>query len=190
MGIKRQIPHLGDAGMGIKRQIPHLGDAGRGINRQIPHLGDAGKGTRKEFIYRWFNRLHSRMRDVRVCCGDWSRVCNDSVTTRHGLTGLFLDPPYTKGDMDYAAGGTGGKLAIEVQQWCAKNGDNPLLRIVLCGHAGENDALLQNGWDSRPWVARKGYARTEEALENTESETLWCSPHCVPVVVNQYGFEF
>jgi DNA adenine methylase len=200
-GINRQIPHLGDAGRGINRQIPHL-SAGRGINRQIPHLSagmginrqiphlSAGRGTRAEFINEWFNKIHSRMRDVRVCCGDWSRVCTDSVTTRHGLTGLFLDPPYTKGAMDYAAGGTGGKLAIEVQQWCAENGDNPMLRIVLCGHAGEHDALLQNGWDSRPWVARKGYARTKEALENTASETLWCSPHCVPVIVNQYGFEF
>ena len=30
--------------------------------------------------------------------------------------------------------------------------------------------------------ARKGYALTEEAMQNSKDETLWCSPHCVPVV--------
>jgi hypothetical protein len=34
----------------------------------------------------------------------------------------------------------------------------------------------------RTWTARKGYALTDEAVENSASETLWCSPHCVPVV--------
>lgn len=27
-------------------------------------------------------------------------------------------------------------------------------------------------------LARKGYATTEEAVANSASETLWCSPHC------------
>ena len=55
------------------------------------------------------------------------------------------------------------------------------LRIVLCGHAGEHDELLAHGWHLRTWTARKGYALTDEAVENSASETLWCSPHCVPV---------
>ena len=174
----RQLPHLGDAGQGINRKLPHL-SAGRGINRQLPHLGDAGRGARSEFIHEWMALLHDKLRDVRVTCGDWSRVVKDSVTTRHGLTGLFLDPPYTKGAMDYTAKGTGGALADEVRQWCAANGGNRLLRIVLCGHAGEHDDLLQHGWSIRTWTARKGYALTDEAVENSQSETLWCSPHCI-----------
>ncbi|MBF9643259.1 hypothetical protein IAI26_10850, partial [Streptococcus pseudopneumoniae] len=76
----------------------------------------------------------------------------DSVTTRHGLTGLFLDPPYTLGAMDYAVGGVGGDLATEVRAWCAANGQNHLLRIVLCGHKGEHDSLLANGWQTRAWT--------------------------------------
>jgi site-specific DNA-adenine methylase len=179
-GINRQLPHLGNAGRGINRQLPHLGDAGKGINRQLPHLGDAGQGSgRREYIFEWFGKLQQRLRDVRVACGDWSRVVKDSVTTRHGLTGVFLDPPYTKGAMDYSAGGVGGELARDVQAWCAANGNNKLLRIVLCGHAGEHDALLQHGWHIREWTARKGYALTDEALANTASETIWCSPHCI-----------
>jgi site-specific DNA-adenine methylase len=174
---KRKLPHLGDAGQGVNRKLPHLGNAGRGVNRQLQHLGNAG---RSEYIHAWFEKLMQRMRGVRVAAGDWSRVVSDSVTTRHGLTGVFLDPPYTKGLMDYAAGGVGGALASEVREWCLKNGDNKQLRIVLCGHAKEHDELLSAGWHLRTWEARKGYARTDEAIENSASETLWCSPHCVP----------
>lgn len=166
------------------RKLPHLGDAGRGVNRQLPHLS-AGQGARSAYIHEWFDALHARMRDVRVACGDWSRVVKDSVTTRHGLTAVFLDPPYTKGSMDYAAGGVGGALADEVRAWCIANGADKKLRIVLCGHAGEHDELLQHGWHIREWTARKGYAVTDEAVENSASETLWCSPSCVPEVRSQ-----
>jgi hypothetical protein len=174
----RQLPHLGDAGQGVNRQLPHLGNAGRGVNRQLPHLS-AGQG-RTAYISAWFRELQDRMRGVRVAVGDWQRVLTESVTTRHGLTGVFLDPPYTRGAMDYAAGGVGGELAAKVRAWCAENGQNKMLRIVLCGHAGEHDALLAHGWHLRTWKARKGYARTAEAVKNSASETLWCSPHCVP----------
>ena len=174
------------------RKFPHL-SAGRGINRQLPHLGDAGQGinrtttmTRRAYIMEWFGLLHERLRDVRVACGDWGRVVKDSVTTRHGLTGVFLDPPYTKGAMDYAAGGVGGALADEVRAWCLANGNDKKLRIVLCGHAGEHDELLSNGWHLRTWTARKGYALSDEAVQNSKDETLWCSPHCVPVVSQNF----
>jgi site-specific DNA-adenine methylase len=179
-GINRQLPHLGNAGRGINRQLPHLGDAGQGINRQLPHLGDAGQGDRRQFIFDWFNHLHDRLRDVRVTCGDWSRVVKDSVTVRHGLTAVFLDPPYFKGEMDYAAGGVGTNLPADVQAWCSANGLNKKMRIVICGHSGEHDALIEKGWTARKWTARKGYATTDEAVENSASETIWCSPHCIP----------
>jgi len=180
----RKLPHLGDAGQGINRQLPHLGDAGRGINRQLPHLGDAGQGSehpRTTFIREWMQALHTRLRDVRVTCGDWQRVVKDSVTTRHGLTAIFLDPPYEKGAMDYGAGGMKQGIAKDVQAWCAANGDNQKLRIVLCGHVNEHDELLEHGWHIRKWKARKGYALTAEAVANSAGETLWCSPHCVSV---------
>ena len=149
-------------------------------SRQLPHLGNAGQGhPRRAYIMEWFGKLHERLRDVRVTCGDWSRVVKDSVTTRHGLTGLFLDPPYTKGAMDYGNGGMGLGIADSVRGWCLENGQDKNLRIVLCGHAGEHDSLLSNGWTTRQWTARKGYALTDEAVENSASETIWCSPHCM-----------
>ena len=165
-----------NAGQGVRRQLPHLGNAGRGVNRKLPHLGDAGRGA---FIRDWLARLGERLRDVRVACGDWKRVLTDSVTVRHGTTAVFLDPPYTKGAMDYAAGGVGGDLASDVRRWCAENGHRKGLRIVLCGHAGEHDELLSHGWSIRKWNARKGYALRSEAVENSTSETLWVSPACV-----------
>jgi hypothetical protein len=174
----RKLPHLGDAGQGVNRKLPHL-SAGVGVNRQLPHLS-AGRQGRTQYIYEWFGALQDRTRGVRVAVGDWQRVVTESVTVRHGLTGVFLDPPYTKGAMNYAAGGVGGELAAKVRAWCAKNGNDKRLRIVLCGHAGEHDELLQAGWHTRAWAARKGYARTDEAVKNSASETLWCSPHCVP----------
>lgn len=176
------------------RQLPHLSNAGRGINRKLPHLADAGQGInrsttdpRRAFIEDWFARLQDRLRCVRITCGDWQRVLADSVTTRHGLTAVFLDPPYTKGDMDYGAGGMGLGIAEAVRGWCAENGANPMLRIVLCGHAGEHDALLAAGWQTRVWKAGGGYARSDEAVANRQSETIWCSPHCIPEVGVQEG---
>jgi DNA adenine methylase len=170
----RQLPHL-SAGQGINRKLPHL-SGGRGINRQLPHLGDTGRGA---YIREWFGRLAVRLRDVRFACGDWSRVVSDSVTVCHGTTAVFLDPPYTKGNMDYAAGGVGGELAGQVRAWCRDNGARSGLRIVLCGHAGEHDDLLAHGWRLRKWEARKGYAVTDDAVKNSASETVWCSPHCM-----------
>ena len=174
----RQLPHL-SAGRGINRKLPHL-SAGGGINRKLPNLS-AGRGGRSEYIYEWFDLLHTRLRDVRVTCGDWSRVLKDSVTTRHGVTGVFLDPPYTKGSMDYGAGGMGLGIADEVRLWCRENSGNKKLRIVLCGHSGEHDDLLSEGWHIRSWTARKGYALTDEAVSNSASETIWCSPNCIAV---------
>jgi site-specific DNA-adenine methylase len=161
-----------NGGLGVWAQSPHL-SSGQGINRQTTM-------TRRAYIEQWFGLLHQRLRDVRVACGDWARVCKDSVTTRHGLTAVFLDPPYAKGAMDYSAGGMGLGIAEAVRAWCVANGADKKLRIVLCGHAGEHDALLAHGWHTRDWTARKGYALTEEAVGNSASETIWCSPACVP----------
>ena len=172
----RLVRKEGDAGQGINRKLPYLSRAGQGIIQRPPD----STTPRGEFIRAWMRELHQRLRDVRVTCGDWGRVVKDSVTTYNGLTAVFLDPPYTKGEMDYSAGGMGHGIADDVRAWCAANGSNPQLRIVLCGHAGEHDALLAQGWHTRTWTACGGYARTDEAIANRKSETLWCSPHCVP----------
>lgn len=153
-------------------QLPHLGDAGMGVHRKIPHLGDAGRGGLIEL----FQQLQDRLRRVRVACGDWSRVLGDSVTWRHGVTGVLLDPPYADGEMEYAAGGEG--VAVECARWARLHGTNHQLRIALCGLDGEHD---MPGWQCVPWKARGGYGsqRADGSNENRHRERIWFSPGCL-----------
>ena len=189
-GVLRKMPHVGDGGRGINRKMPHVGDGGRGINRQMPHVGDGGQGInraapahehRGQFISAWFNDLATRLRNVRVVCGDFERVLGPSVTHRHGVTGIFLDPPYDAGNTDpYGVGSTAG-VAGRTLEWCIANGNHPDLRIVLAGYAGEHDALALLGWRSVPWKARGGYGSQGDGRgrENAARERLWISPGCL-----------
>jgi hypothetical protein len=153
------------------RKLPHLGDAGQGINRQLPHLGDAGRG-----VYAYFTDLSARLRRTRVACGDWKRVVSDSVTWRHGLTGIVLDPPYDDGKMKYAEH---SGMSSEVREWCLEKGSHPLLRIALCGLEGEHDLP---GWECVPWKAVGGYgSQRADGTKNVNAarERVWFSPSCL-----------
>ena len=157
-----------------RRKLPHISNAGMGVNRKLPHIGDAGRG-----VNAWMLALAERLRRVRVTCGDWRRVMGPSATVKHGMTAIFLDPPYTQGEMDYAAGGCGGGVASDVRGWCAENGGNLLLKIALCGHDGEHDDLLSMGWTKQHWKAGAGYARSDQSIARRKSETIWFSPACI-----------
>ena len=174
----RKRPHLGNAGMGVNRKRPHLGNAGMGVNRQLPHLGDAGRG---QAILATFSELSERLRNVRVCCGDWQRVMGDSVTIKHGITGVFLDPPYadTADRQDDLYSVDSSTVAHDVREWAIANGDNPLLRIALCGYQGEHE--LPEGWTCMKWKARGGYGSQGETRgrENASKERIWFSRHCI-----------
>ncbi len=180
----RQLPHFGDAVMGINRKIPHLGDAGRGINRQLPHLGNAGMGInrQRQHLRATFSALADRLSAVRVCCGDWSRVTGDSVTIKHaGITGVFLDPPYAdtaRRDSDlYACDDE--QVAHRVREWAISHGDDPRLRIALCGYAGEH--AMPEHWTAHTWKAAGGYGSQGDGVGriNAAREVIWFSPHCL-----------
>ena len=168
-----QLLHLGDAGRGIHRQLPHLGDAGRGIHRQLPHLGDAGRGIQAYLV-----ALADRLRGARITCGDWQRVLGPSVTYRHGLTGIFLDPEYPPEEHAFGYA-TGGDIWEDCWHWALANGDNPLLRIVLCGY--DTARHVPQDWRVIRWKARGGYGSQGHGRgrENAAREVLYCSPHCV-----------
>ena len=180
----RQLVHLGNAGQGVNRQLVHLGNAGQGVNRKLVHLGDAGQGDEPETgVYDWMQALADRLARVRVCCGGWSRVCTRTPTTRHGLTAVFLDPPY--------GGGVGRDsnlyahesltVAADVRAWCVAHGDDPLLRIALCGYEGEHEDLVGRGWSVMSWRANGGYANQgQRRAPNNHRERVWFSPHCLP----------
>lgn len=172
----------GDAGSGpwiVEGGRLVKGDAGRGVSRQIPHLGNAGTGVAKNVgLMEWFDALSTRMKRVRVACGDWSRVMGPSVTTKHGMTGVFLDPPYDTGEAGYAVD-TG--CAADVLKWCEKNGNDPLLRIALCGYEGDHNKLTDLGWDVVEWKAQGGYGSQSdgEGRANSDKERIWFSPNCI-----------
>ena len=177
----------GDAGQGISRRLPYLGDAGRGINRQTDK-------SRNEFITDWFNLLSQRLRDVRVACGDWQRVCMPSVTTKHpGITGVFLDPPYadTANRVKDIYACDSLSVAHEVRQWAIANGDDPKMRIALCGYEGEHK--MPDSWEVVEWKAHGGYAMLGDGKgrDNKTRERIWFSPHCLsPLTPSSYGVSY
>lgn len=172
---------LGDAGMGVhrpSRRLPHLGNA-MGVHRKLPHLGDAGRGVSVPL----FDELSERLRRVRVACGDWTRVLGDSVTWRHGTTGVFLDPPYDDGEVSYAAGGTG--ISTAVREWAIDAGAHPKMRVALCGYEGEHE--MPSSWRKVSWKAHGGYGsqRADGTNDNAKRERIWFSPHCISPSVGQ-----
>ena len=201
-----QLPRLGDAGAGVHRKRPRLGDAGLGVNRQLPHLGDAGTGGdeclsdrtlgrqmpamhiggvhadsvgTREFLFQYMNELAGRLRRVRVCCGDWSRVCGPTPTVKLGTTGVFLDPPYLDGRTDALYSSDSLTVAHGVREWAIAQGDDPRIRIALCGYEGEHQ--MPDSWECVEWKARGGYGSQGEnqARENSAKERIYFSPHCL-----------
>ena len=177
---------LRNTGKGVNRKLPHL-SAGKGVNRKRPHLGGTGKGEcaeRSAWLRSYLRGFADRLRNVRVACGDWSRVCGPSVTIKHGITGVFLDPPYadtatrTKGlyanDCD--------QVAHVVREWAIEQGSNPMMRIVLAGYQDEHQ--MPSDWRVEEWEAVGGYGLISDDEESTGRankgrERLWCSPHCL-----------
>ena len=149
-----------------------LGNGGRGVARQLPHLGDGGKeAQRLEFLNAWFAKLSDLLHDSRTCCGSWERVLSVGTITRNGIAGVLLDPPYSLTDAVYAHDSK--SISGEVREWALENGNNPLLRIALCGHNAEGHELLESqGWQVAKWNS-SGYQGGDDR------ERIWFSPHCI-----------
>lgn len=203
----RQIPNLrvtdGASGSGVHasgRQTsgwnerpaldrrPEMTQAGKGVH--LPSLGnDKGiNGVASPPCAEWFLELQGRLRRVRVACGDWRRVLGPSVLGKGKNVGgrrpcaVFLDPPYSHEFRDpglYAE--DDATISEQVRQWALEHGDDPDLRIALCGYAGEHD--MPDSWTELPWKAARGYAGPGN--DNRERERIWFSPHCLPLEQRQ-----
>ncbi len=184
--IERKRPIMKRSGFGVHRQLPGV-ELG-GVHRQLPDIsGDSGAYGRGvhacglESIQDYFTAISERLRRVRICCGDWSRIMGPSPTYHVGVTGVLLDPPY--------AGETGRDndlyrtedltISKDVREWCLQNGDNPLLRIALCGYEGEHD--MPDTWDCYAWQTQGGYANQADGQgrANASRERIWFSPACL-----------
>lgn len=192
-------PAMARGGRGVQssgwQQKPDIsgsrGAAGRGIHAtaMAEKMPKSDRGTtsrlQTEGIYEWMFMLQERLRRVRVCCGDWTRVLGRSATELIGTTAVFLDPPYS------AEAGRDPSLysmedldvAHKVREWALEHGDNPKLRIALCGYEGEHD--MPASWTCVPWKSNGGYASSAGNNENASRERIWFSRHCLQPTLRQ-----
>jgi hypothetical protein len=208
-GVNRQLVHLSTDGQGVNRQRVHLGNEGRGVNRKRVHLGGEwsdGRGVVASNnrlnegdkagmgecgLLAWMQALSERLKRVRVCCGDWTRICGgrDGDAISHFFSagdtcGIFLDPPYSDAaDRDpdiYRVESL--SVANAVREWAIRHGDDSRLRIALCGYEGEHQ--MPASWSCVSWKAAGGMAALSADLEgkgklNSRRERVWFSPHCL-----------
>ena len=97
-----QLPNLHGTGRGTHSSQPGRGGAHNPDNgSRLPSLGNERgvHGADTPPCADWFAAIQARLRRVRVCCGDWTRVLGNSVigTTTSRNSGMnpcaiFLDP--------------------------------------------------------------------------------------------------
>lgn len=154
----------------LTQQKPQLSGERSGANR-----GLLSEGVYSEGLYEYLRLLAVRLRRVRVCCGDWRRVLTPSVTTYVGICGVFLDPPYAH-EMRERCYAEDHDISADVRAWALAHGDDPKMRVALCGYEGEHK--MPASWECVPWKAHGGYSRTARGVENRERERIWFSPSC------------
>ena len=188
---QKKRPKLYDhGGTGVHRRWQGGGQGGGSgvhaprLSQQVPELrGDAGATgsgiiamARSGGLYDYLAQLAARLRRVRVCCGDWRRVLTPSVTTYVGITGVFLDPPYSH-ELRERCYSEDHDISADVRAWALEHGDHPKMRIALCGYEGEHE--MPASWECVPWKAHGGYSRSARGVANRERERIWFSPFCL-----------
>ena len=151
-----------------------------------PNLASKGIGMHASgrTISATLDAYAQRLRYVRLCCGDWERVCGPTILTNWLTCGVFLDPPYSQAlrcptlyASDHASHNQ--DVAPRMAAWAREHGDNPAMRIVLCGYEGEHGEWPP-GWREMKWTAHGGYSHGAKNGDNTNrtKERLWIFPHC------------
>ena len=154
------------------------------IGSRIPILGwpcGIHSGERKNNLIPIFNQLSSRLSKVTICCGEWGRVFTGKTLECNLPVGIFLDPPYQVGEFDSGVFEHSTDVFSKVKEWCIENGNNPDLRIALCGYDGNE---MPSDWTTYEWSTGGGYGRiskggSTKGGENRFKERIWFSPHCL-----------
>ena len=171
-------------------------DRKRGRRGHMPSLGnDRGlNGLSAPPCSDWFRALQARLRRVRFACGDFTRVLGPSVLGKGKNVGgrkpcaVFLDPPYSHEFREPFLYTEDDKAVAEkAREWAVEHGDDPELRICLAGYWDEHRLLMPESWASHRWKGARGYAGDDN--DNREQETLWFSPHCLPVEMQRGLFD-
>jgi len=175
---------------GMGASIPGNWLQQRGLN-SMPMLSSAGGGVHglTQEIPEWFKKLQERLRRVRVCCGDWAKVLTPAVTHKNkglipkDITGVFLDPPYDLKGRVKKVYQQDEDIFSQVCRWAIENGDNPRMRIVLCGYDGDHG--IPDTWETYSWTTNGGMANQalgdSRGKDNKATERIWFSPHCLKI---------
>jgi len=141
-------------------------------------------GVNRGHVHGYIAALSDRLANVRVCCGDWSRVVTRGALVHGATVGVVLDPPYTEGlrMKDLYSHEVTDTMIGDVRSWAVEHGDDPRYRIALCGYQDEH--TLPDGWTVHRWTGSLGYGTTAAKAdgrqnENRHEETIWFSPHCL-----------
>lgn len=165
---------------------------GARLSQQMPSVGRRGVHS-----YSGEDRLWAcakRLSGVRVLCGDWKRALAPSGVEkwRNGPVGVFLDPPYGVGKIEYAGGGNGDfTLVEEVWAWAERMEVFDHVRVCIAGYEGHPclPGWRELAWDTGCSARGGGYSNsgTGEAKANCRRERLWFSPSCDLVGVSARG---
>lgn len=192
----KQMPGLaagGCSGMGVHARgmrggkMPFL----QGCDGRTDHGKGAHSLAHRSRLPEVFAALAARLRYTRVTCGDFERILSPAVTWRHGLTGVFLDPPYPAD-----AGSTGGLYTSAKEErevfdrafrWASANGGDKRMRIAFCYYDGTladgkdvSEQLRAAGWDVVSWKSKGGYGSQSEGENvNAKRERIAFSPACL-----------
>lgn len=157
---------------GVKSQRPHI-TTSSGINVKRIKNFEGG-------IYGYMEAIQERLKNVAVCCGDWSRIVTKGALSGGKPAGIFLDPPYTnemRYDTLYCE--DDGSITRDVEKWCIESQTNKNYKIVLAGYSGEYNLP---GWKIIEWKSGRAYASSGSSnrnIENRDRERLWVSPSCL-----------
>lgn len=160
-----------------------IGTPFTGINA-IPSIEHTrGVGSIKN-ILEYMKQLQNRLFEVKVICGDWTRVIGGNWRIANGDCAVFLDPPYAPetGRRNKVYKKDELTIAKDVLNWCKENGDNRLYKIALCGYDGEHNELENMGWTVHSWATSGGFANCmkgeSRGKKNRFKERIWFSPFC------------
>ena len=126
-------------------------------------------------LYVLCEKIASRIRRTRVLCGDWKRAVGNAVLfgakDKHISTAICLDPPYAQTERNSKLYAVETDVSTAVREWALEHGDDPRLRIALCGYEGEHE--MPGSWECVPWKS------TGTREEQATRERIWFSPHCL-----------
>ena len=155
------------------------------IGSRVPNQG-RGQGIHtlrmRHNLVEYFGELSDRLWEVTIQCGDWQQVLKTPLKEPGTPAAVFLDPPYKASEVDtdiYEH--FDSHVFNDVLEWCVEHGEDPDLRIALCGYDG-NATKLPETWTTWGWTTDGGYSniscKETRGKDNASRERIWFSPHC------------